>query len=141
MTKEREFDVTYNEGGEGYNPYRAAREAAETKLDAASPVTCDDLYRQLERFDNSSARESSTYDAARCDAIRAQITAIKAVEADAFAAIWTLETTKARRIEWNDFARANSTAKGMHFAVAADKMRQLGWDTTALKAAIKLHNL
>ena len=143
MTKmtEKQFDAVHSEGGEGYNPIRAAREAKDATMITALPVTADDLRRRLDALDCSAAREAGTFDAAKVAAIRAQIEAIEAAQRATFAAAWPLETTKTRRAEWNGFIRANSTSKGIRADVVAARIKAQGWTTDDLRAAVKLHNL
>jgi hypothetical protein len=58
-----------------------------------------------------------------------------------FLAVWTLELTKARRIEWNTWARAHMTKRGLPISLVVAKERSLGWTTDDLKRAVKAHNL
>ena len=57
---------------------------------------------------------------------------------------WDLETTKARRIEWNVAIKAGE-ATGRNGKVDARKLaalqRRLGWTMDALKIAVNMHGL
>jgi len=113
------------------------------KPGAAAPMTRDDLVRLLDRLDCTIARESGTYDAARCDAIKAQIKAMDDAADAEFAAEWTLETTRTRRAEWNATIKALSeTHKGLRFAVAVSAhAKAVGYGTDDLRRAVKMHGL
>ena len=58
-----------------------------------------------------------------------------------FAAEWTLETTQARRVAWNTFARANMTPRGLPADLANNQIKAQGWALDDLRHAVKLHNL
>lgn len=150
---EREYDRIHNEGGEGYNPYRAKREQAEweenqkaAKAYAATPQgRIDALRRRIERECGSVAREWG--DSEAIDALeRDLLVQIKAIEAEMnapFLAEWTPEVTQARREEWNGRVWAGEFGKvsGRKFdtrAVAAREKEQ-GWTLAQLKKAISLH--
>lgn len=135
-------DRTVNEGGEGYNPYTAELRDRAAKANAADPMTRDDLVRRLERLDCAAAREAGTYDAARCDAIRAQIRAMDDDAETKFADEWTCDVTIARRAEWNARVQAGEFGdrKIDAAAVRAAESAQ-GWDLDGLRRAVKLHNL
>lgn len=139
MTKmtEAQYDAINNDGGEGYNPIRAAREAAECQV--VHEVTLDDLYRQIEALDCSSARESGTYDADKVAAIRAQIDDIKSADDAKFLAVWTPEVMQARKDEWNAWARANATKKGLSVSLVDAREKAQGWTCEEMRRAIKLH--
>lgn len=147
---EREYDRINNEGGEGYNPYRAKRERQELEAEAAYYRTREGrkerLERMIERKDCSLARECGTYDQAEIDDLRAQLRAIEAEEAEEFLAAWPVDVTKSRRIAWNDrvksgeFGKPGTHSPDMHRKVYAAEQAQ-GWTFAQLKKAIKLHNL
>ena len=149
MTSESEYDQTINEGGEGYNPYRARREAQERKGEAERPKSAAErrmtLVDRLAALDCAIARESGTYDQSAVDAIRGEIAAIDAEAEAAWAAEWTRETTIARRRTWNDRVRAGQFGRvgNGHTderAVSAQIVKQ-GWGLDDLKRAVKTHNL
>jgi len=143
VAAEARYNRTVNEGGEGYNPYTAELQDRAAKAHAAAPMTRDDLVRLLDRLDCTIARESGTYDAARCDAIKAQIKAMDDAADAEFAAEWTLETTRTRRAEWNATIKALSeTHKGLRFAVAVSAhAKAVGYGTDDLRRAVKMHGL
>lgn len=150
----RTYDRVNNEGGEGYNPYTQELERreheelrAQAKAHAETPQgRMDALYRRIELECGSVAREWGN--AEEIDALQsslyAEIDKIKA-EIDAeFLKTWTLETTKSRRIEWNDFVKAeiipiNGTPKA--HKVLYQRQQDQGWTIEDLKKAIALHNI
>jgi len=146
---EREYDRINNEGGEGYNPYREEKKRKEfeahkewTKTRAGRK---DAIYTDLERKDCSIARECGTYNQAEIDGLRAQLAEIEAEEEAEFIAAWPLETTKARRVDWNNFIRSIMDSNGR---ISPDKSREIyrrqgqqGWTMDDLKKAVKHHNL
>jgi hypothetical protein len=138
---ERQYDLVHNEGGEGYNPHRAARERAEFDAARNEPLTLDDLRRRLERLDNSLARESGTFDQTKVDALRAQIAAMEAEQDAAFLAAWPRELTMERRAAWNAWVRSATTPKGVPVSAIAAQERAQGWVPSDLRRAIKLHGL
>jgi hypothetical protein len=132
-------DRIHNEGGEGYNPYRA--ELAE-RHHIAALRTRDDIIHDLSVCDTSGARESGTYNDARVNALRAELADTDKSEADAFAAEWTLEVTQARRAAWNAEVDA-SIAKGIKpdGRLAYKIEQRLGYTLDDLKRAKALHNM
>lgn len=153
-TAARTYNNVHNEGGEGYNPYkdemerRASNSAAKAAAEhAATPQgKIDALYCRIERECGSVAREWGN--TAEIDALQsslyAEINKIKA-ELDAeFLQTWTLEITRARRIEWNNFANTELKALGSGPAMMrryAEKQKSQGWTMEDLKKAVKAHNL
>jgi hypothetical protein len=151
---EHEYDRIYNEGGEGYNPIRAQREKEEleaaqkeAKKYALTPQgRIDALHRRIELECGSVAREWG--DNAKIDdleaSLYAEINKIRAeVDAD-FLATWTLETTQARRKEWNTFVNAELCGGPMtpeKYRKMHNKTTQLGWGMEDLKRAVKLHGI
>lgn len=144
---EREYDRINNEGGEGYNPYRAERERREVEEAIGFGKTRAGrkarIYRELEAKDCSIARESGTYNKAEIDDLRAQLRAIEAEEEAEFLAAWTLEITQERRESWN--ARVKAGAFGtvgsgkVNFAAVAAAEKAQGWTVDDLKKAVALH--
>lgn len=144
---ERQYDLINNEGGEGFNPYRAEREKREIEEAIVWSKTRagrkDRIYRLLEAKDCSIARECGTYNQAEIDDLRAQLTAIEAEEEAGFIAAWPLDLTKERRAAWNDRVRAGEfTVRGQvdpRKVYAAQSEQK--WSVDDLKKAVKLHNL
>lgn len=148
MTREREYDRMVNEGGEGYNPHRAKRQAAEHAAATAWLQTRegrkDTIRRALERKDCALARECGTYSQEEIDALNAELAAIEAEEKNEFLGTWTLEVTKSRRESWNNRVRSGEFGKNgtpdfyraVHAAVSAQ-----GWTVDDLRAAVKAHGL
>jgi len=156
-TAARNYDNAINEGGEGYNPYRSEMErreheqlAAEAKAHAETPQgRIDALYRRVELECGSVAREWKNNE--EIDALQSslydEIDKIKAEMDAEFLATWTLETTKSRRITWNDFA--NETLIPMSKAgksvemhrIMWDREKDQGWTMADLKKAVTLHDL
>lgn len=143
MNAEQKYDQVNNEGGEGYNPHRAARLERERLAAIAAPRTRDSILRELERTDCSMARESGTYDAGKVAALRAELAAMDKADDDAFAAVWTLEVTESRRAVWNAEIRAMAASNGGRIDPRALNalIKRVGHDSNALKRAIALHNL
>lgn len=150
----RNYNNLMNEGGEGYNPYedemerRASVSAAKAAAEhAATPQgRIDALYRRIEIECGSVAREwgnDEEIDALQ-SSLYAEINTIKAeINAD-FLQTWTLEITKARRIEWNNFANTELKALGSGPAMMrryTEKQKSQGWTMDDLKKAVKAHNL
>lgn len=121
--------------------------AAETvDTNAERDAKIDRLVRKINATDAESIRintaERDAYDAMRAElaTLRAEQAASKAgrdaEEAAAFAAEWTLETTVARRAEWN--AALKSMGKA---ATGAALQAKCGFSLITLKRAIAAHNL
>lgn len=142
VAAEARYNRTVNEGGEGYNPYTAELQDRAAKAHADAPMTRDDLVSLLDRLDCAVARESGTYDAARCDAIKAQIKAMDDAADAEFAAEWTIEVTIARRAGWN--ARVQSGefgAKKIDAAAIRAAEQAQGWCVSDLRRAVEMHKL
>lgn len=152
---EKEYDNLYNEDGEGYNPIRAKREQAEfdasqklaKKLALTPQGKIDALYRRIEFECGSVARElgnDAEINALQAD-LYAQINATKADMDAEFMEIWTLEETKARRIDWNSRVKAGEFgtpgSKRVNFKALDARVKAQGWSLDDLNRAIKLHNL
>jgi len=154
----KNYDNVMNEGGEGYNPFweelerRADQKERElsAKLAATPQGRIEALYKRVEAECGSIARESSP-DGSAIDKLQNQLYAeiheIQAEMKTAFETEWTLEITKARRIEWNTFAEATlcpllRAKKGMEMAKRMrDRQERQGWTMHQLKTAIERHNL
>jgi len=147
---ERQYDRLNNEGAEGYNPYRAARERREIEAAVAWGKTRagrkDAIYRALERKDCSLARECGTYNQAEIDALTAELRTIEATEEAEFLAAWPIDVTKERRAAWN--ARVKNGEFGNLDRQPSDTIRRInraqtaqGWSLIELRKAVKLHNL
>jgi hypothetical protein len=143
MNKEAAYDRTMNEGGEGYNPHRAAREEREIEDACKAPRTRYDVLRALETEDCSIARESGTYDAARVAELRAELAAMDKAEAEAFASVWTRETTEARRAAWNAEGRKLLAAHGNRIPASEiyALRKRLGYGIDEIKRAKALHGI
>ena len=151
--KEREYDMIHNEGGEGYNPYRAKREQQEwqTEQEEARRYVqtpkgrIDALYRRIERECGSIAREWGNMK--EIDALQDDLySQIKKMEGEInaeFLAVWTLEETQKRRTEWNNRVKAGEfgaigSGRVDVKSIRAQEQRQ-GWTLDQLKKAIKLN--
>lgn len=133
---ERRYDDTCNEGGEGYNPLREARQEREWEterarllaLDAkpADQLTLDECYERRSRAVRYvESRSLTDVERADLDAIKLRIQAIRA------AAGWTREATAERRAAWN----ARKVTPAMRVAVE----REMGWTFNDLRAAIEAY--
>ena len=140
---ERDYDATYNEGGDGYNPHRAERHERERQAALATPRTRDDICRELERLDCSLARECGTYDADKIAALKSELAAVDKAENDAFAAEWTREVTIARRAEWNAEADKLVAKHGRNVpGVEVRKLTErLGYGMREILAAKEIHGI
>jgi uncharacterized protein with von Willebrand factor type A (vWA) domain len=142
---EHEYDLINNEGGEGYNPYRAERKKREWEERQAWGKTRegrkDRIYRLLGAKDCSIARECGTYNQAEIDELRAQLRGIEAEEQAEFLALWPLEITKARRVAWNARVNALEFGKKVDFRKVHRAETEQGWTMSDLKKAVQLHNL
>lgn len=147
MIPERQYDEIHNEGGEGYNPIRAAREEREWKEEVARPKSQEEikynLLRKLNALDCASARESGTYDQAEIDELRTQVRAIDDAQKAQFLAEWTPEITGNRRGEWN--ARVRKAEFGhpgsgkVDWSAVRTAEQNQGWSLADLKKAIEIH--
>ena len=139
MTAERKYDAINNEGGEGYNPIRAARQDRATEI----PRTKHDVMRDIDRCDCSIARESGTYDADKVASLRDELAAIEQAELDAFASEWTADVTQARREAWNAeirklAAKHGRTIPGMEIN---DLANRLGYRMEDIVKAKAIHGI
>lgn len=145
----RKYDVTYNEGCDGYNPYRDELKQRSDAAEAARPKTLseqrDAILRELDRKDSTIARESGTYDQAEIDALRAEVARIEAAIAADFAEQWPRELTVSRRADWNALVRSMVGGNGKINAAGMTKINarvaEQGWGPAELKRAIALHKL
>jgi hypothetical protein len=146
---EREYDKIHNEGGEGYNPYRARREQEESEAaqeHARQPKTREEqieaLYRRIEIECGSVAREwgSEAVGALQKD-LYAQINALKAEILADFLTIWTAEVTASRRATWNASSSRFVLPGGKKVDMVALRKAEeaQGWKLEDLKKAVALH--
>ena len=151
--KGKEYDNINNEGGDGYNPYwqeldRRGMEAA--KIEAAKPKSKKEqisiLHDKIRIECGSVAREWGSDEIDKKQA--AYYAEVKALENEIkaeFANEWTIETTKERRISWNDFVRSLMDSQGHILGKDQLKMYQRakdqGWGPDDLKKAVELHSL
>jgi len=137
-SRAREHDGIYNEGGEGYNPYRAEMDRRYRQAARNQPRTRDDVLRDLERVDCSIARESGTWDAEKVAALNAELAQIDAARtAELSIRGWTAEATAARRAEWNTRVEAGQFGTRIIDRAAIEAQEQAqGWTTAELRAAV-----
>ena len=75
---EKNHDAVYNEGGEGYNPYRDEREARERKQADSMPKDREsEIVHELSILDCAIARESGTHNMEKIAALRAELAALQ----------------------------------------------------------------
>lgn len=146
---ERTYDRIHNEGGEGYNPYRAERERRELEAEIARPKSIDEridaLYRRIDRECGSVAREWGNNEEidAKAAEMRKEIAQLKTERDADFLAVWTLDETKTRREAWNlrvkkgEFGKTGSGKVDFKAVDAAYKTQ--GWTLDDLKRAVKIH--
>ena len=152
---EKAYDNAINEGGEGYNPYRAKREKEEWLAEqdearkyAATPQgKIDALYRRIKLECGSVAREwgNSEEINALQSSLYAEINKIEAEIKAEFLNVWTLDTTKSRRKTWNSMVKAGKFGKigggQVDFVAVLKQETAQGWTLESLRRAIKAHNL
>jgi len=138
-TKGNEYRMGMLEGGEGYNPYAAELDRRADLVEAARPRSAADVLRDLAALDCAIARESGTYDQARIDALRAELATLT-TPAPAPATTWTIETTLARRAEWNGWLQAQGSKKISVSRIIA-REREVGWSLGDLRAAVAAHGI
>ena len=153
IKKGKTYDNIQNEGGEGYNPYWSElerRDMEAAKIEAATPKTKKEqisaLHDKIRIECGSVAREWGTEEVDEKQAIYyAEIKTLEAEIETEFATEWALETTKERRVAWNDFIRSLMDSQGRIPITAQSKMYQRkieqGWGLDDLKKAVALHNL
>lgn len=120
---------------------------AERKAEAQRPLPlweqAERLERQLSSLDCSLARECGTYDEVKVTALRVTLAEIRASMASAetaelLAAGWTIETTSARRAEWNGRMRQSPIKTAVQLRT---REREMGYAFADLKRAIAAHKL
>ena len=149
----RMYDNVYNDGGDGYNPYKDealrrdhARAVAEHEARLRTPEgRIEELQRRLRTECGSVARDCGNRD--EIDALErdlyAQIEAIRAEIEDAFARTWTREVTITRRAEWNAMVNAGRFGRAgrTDYIAVQRQIDAQGWGIDDLRRAVKLHNL
>ena len=145
----KKYDRIHNEGAEGYNPYWSELERRETEAAAAKPKSKKEqiaaLHDKIRRECGSVAREWGGAEVNKKQT--AYYAAIKNLEAEIaaeFAAEWTADETKSRRVVWNDFIKAELAGGSMtpeKCRKMHEKTTQLGWGIGELKKAVALNNL
>jgi len=136
----KQYDDIVNEGGEGYNPIRAERERKEHDAINSMPRTRDDIMTDIERLDNSIARESGTYDAQRVAVLKQELADFDSTAELEFCAEWTADVTAARRAEWNEWVKRTSNGTGrIDSPVLMRKQGQQGWTIDQLKKAVAMY--
>lgn len=134
---ERDYDRAMNEGGEGYNPYRAAREDREEMASRPkTPAERRDCNRDRLQRELRVARYLHRDD--QVAALQAELASLDAEQEAEFAAEWTLAVTQERRAQWNTLVRERDirTAKQVW-----SLGRELGWTLDDLKKATRMHGL
>jgi len=151
----KKYDLMQNEGGEGYNPYNVELDNREREAWENRPRTLADkkreIYHELERKDSTIARESGTYNQAEIDALRNELEEIEKQEEREFAIEWTIEITKTRRENWNNFIKSLVTIMPVtapRKKMTAENQRLINcrineqcWSINDLKKAVRIHNL
>jgi len=130
---EKAYDRINNEGGEGYNPIRTARqdaEAAEAANEQRDPVRQAEHEMLVAKGAYGHGSEEHEAASARYYALGSER---EERRAGAFAAEWTRETTVARRTAWNAAAANAKTA--------TEVVECVGFGPDDLRRAIALHNL
>jgi len=137
MITEKGYDAIYNEGDEGFNPVRAARDDREAAEERALPVNREerlcDISNEINRLGSSPEGDEKR------EALWAEASEIKAEIATEFAAKWTAEITAERRAAWN---KKVSSGEIKTAADVARARRDLGWsitDLADLKKAVAIH--
>ncbi len=132
MTNEQRHDAIYNEGGEGFNPYRDKIEPP-TEGPPTRSERKSEIYRRLEVINGTFSRERNADEIAE---LREELDLIEASELAEFCATWTRETTKARREAWN----AKVDAGQIKTAADVDAFRRAnGWGLSEIREAVKLY--
>ncbi len=84
LEKAQQYDDLYNEGGEGFNPYRDELEKRTMAELSKEPETLAErkrkIMKQIELKDSSVAREFGTYNKKEIDALRAEVEEIEREE-------------------------------------------------------------
>lgn len=134
---EQAYDNINNEGGDGYNPIREARERAEIEAIQNAPRTRIDILDDIERYDSSIALESGTYDEARVAALQQELADFDAKEEAEFKTVWTADVTAARRAEWNEWVKSQGAKVDARALVL--RQHNQGWTIDQLKKAVALY--
>jgi len=104
-TKTTAYDRINNEGGEGYNPHRAAAEDAEAKWEQEWNKTpagrLESANRKVRILSGSVYADNGISTVDDLATARAEVVAIEAEIDAAFFAEWTEEVFTARRAAWN----------------------------------------
>ena len=153
---EREFDRVNNEGGEGYNPYRAAREerehqeaAEEHRRYAATPEgQRDAIHRELSHLDWAAGEHGLTHeDEERRTTLRTQLrdmdTQIETRKiADLESKGWSKEQTITKRNAWNtNIRRLQSEGVKIDSALQRKLEEEAGFSVVELRRAVETHKL
>lgn len=140
MIRERAYDNAINEGGEGYNPYRAEREDA---VAVDMPRSIDDVLHDLEIHDSAAMRASDANNAEKVAALRAELAALEAAEQAEFLAEWSLEVTRQRRADWNAWVRGSLSKADKRYIgrMLREQQDKQGWKQRDLNKAIEIHGL
>ncbi len=135
---ERQYDLIHNEGAEGYNPIRAAREQAEFETARAAPVTVGDMLHRLDILTNTTDPTTIAERADRVAALEAQIATLRAHAEAEFVAAWPVALTIERRAAWNAWAKNHTNITPVDRAAHE---REIGYSMADLRRAIALHTL
>ena len=144
----KEYNLTMNEGGDGYNPYdqELSRRYNEEvfKNNAARLKTpqgqLDELNHRLEVECGSIARESfgdEVIDTKRSEII-AEINKLETQINTEFLEKWPIDVFETRKNEWN--AWVISQGEKISYAAVAAREKQQGWNRNDLKRAKELHS-
>ncbi|MCK4820371.1 hypothetical protein KA005_31695 [bacterium] len=147
--KEVEYDNIYNEGGEGYNPYREESEKRFFESERERPKTKDEqrysLLKELSIQESTTFKESGMYDQKKVDKLRGELESLKHEEQQDLKDKWPKEKTVERRKEWNDLIRKLSGEDGNLSREAIKKIHEKeieqGWQGKELKDAVKMHGI
>ena len=129
---EHEYDRINNEGGEGYNPIRAARQDAEAAKAARQHGPLEEAERAMIAAKGLYGYKSPEHNAAS-DAYFALVAEREERKLAEFAIEWTREVTIERRAAWNAAAANAKTT--------AEVIERVGFGPDNLRRAIALHNL
>ena len=140
IKKATDHDEIYNEGGEGYNPYRTEIDRRYRETQASQPRTRYDILTDLERYDSSIARESGTHDTAKVASLNAELATLDNAKAAEYEAKgWTAEATRTRRAEWNGRVKAGQFGNPVSPVKVKAQEEAQGWAMAELREAVKLH--
>jgi len=140
MLNEKKYDNLFNEGGEGYNPYRTEREQKENEI--KRPRTRDDILRELQSLDCSLARESGTYNPEKIKQLQDELSELEHQQNEKFLLEWTAEVTQARRENWNEMVRSGKFGNGkVDWNILRTQEKNQGWTMEDMKKAVTLNGL